>query len=99
MLLALRGAEELRLVPGTVELETALVIVWVLAAIAAGSRGRGAVRAWLALAITAAVGSAALANLRAQLLTRFGAAATFELHGSATGGVTARIVVPRGPPA
>jgi len=37
-----------------------------------------------------------LANVRAQLLTRFGAGASFELTGRATGGVAARIVVPRG---
>jgi LytS/YehU family sensor histidine kinase len=37
-----------------------------------------------------------LANVRAQLLTRFGTAATFELSGRESGGVAARIVVPGG---
>jgi len=37
-----------------------------------------------------------LANIRAQLLTRFGANATLELKSRESGGVTARIVVPRG---
>jgi sensor histidine kinase YesM len=36
-----------------------------------------------------------LANIRAQLVTRFGADASFELEGRASGGVTARLVVPR----
>jgi signal transduction histidine kinase len=40
-----------------------------------------------------------LENVRAQLLTRFGAAASFELAGRESGGVRARIVVPRGAPA
>jgi hypothetical protein len=35
-----------------------------------------------------------LANIRAQLLTRFGPAATFELAQRATGGVSARVVIP-----
>lgn len=36
-----------------------------------------------------------LANIRAQLLTRFGAAAVFEITSRAYGGVLARLVVPR----
>jgi signal transduction histidine kinase len=39
-----------------------------------------------------------LENVRAQLLTRFGAAASFELAGRESGGVRARLVVPRGAP-
>jgi sensor histidine kinase YesM len=40
-----------------------------------------------------------LANVRAQLLTRFGASASLELGARDAGGVTARIVVPREPQA
>ena len=36
-----------------------------------------------------------LANIRAQLLTRFGSNASFDLVGRETGGVQARLVVPR----
>jgi hypothetical protein len=39
-----------------------------------------------------------LANVRAQLLTRFGGAASFEIAGRAFGGVLTRILVPLEPP-
>jgi hypothetical protein len=45
------------------------------------------------LTLGAGVGTG-LANLRAQLLTRFGPAATFELSQRASGGVLARLVIP-----
>ena len=39
-----------------------------------------------------------LANIRAQLLIRYGAAASFELTERAFGGVLARLVIPREAP-
>jgi hypothetical protein len=62
VLIALRVAEEWRFLSRTVELETALVIAWVVAAILASSRRPRALRAWVALGATAVVGCAALAN-------------------------------------